>query len=258
MARLGLLCFLALCTGSAGHLQKRALRRSEANEEGPALVSPTPLTPLSSDEVASAAELDQIQKDLKTSEVDRAKITLLQKTARDIAKAHHHGYQSLETQQLLATQSQDVLQSFPGDEYPGSVVREQRQQLKEIAAQTQGVLGFSAKAAKEASERALQNAVAIEKAAMQAQHKAEIQHAEAKKASEMSAKLASEAKVELQRVEAATASAVQDKTEPAQRHDSRVTSAPSRLQKVVMVRKLNSTGLVEDDDSADYDDSELD
>mmetsp|Transcript_3022 Transcript_3022/g.6899 ORF Transcript_3022/g.6899 Transcript_3022/m.6899 type:complete len:245 (-) Transcript_3022:64-798(-) len=244
MARLGLLCFLALCTGSAGHLQKRALRRSEANEEGPALVSPTPLTPLSSDEVASAAELDQIQKDLKTSEVDRAKITLLQK--------------SLETQQLLATQSQDVLQSFPGDEYPGSVVREQRQQLKEIAAQTQGVLGFSAKAAKEASERALQNAVAIEKAAMQAQHKAEIQHAEAKKASEMSAKLASEAKVELQRVEAATASAVQDKTEPAQRHDSRVTSAPSRLQKVVMVRKLNSTGLVEDDDSADYDDSELD
>jgi len=194
--------------------------------------------------VASAAELDQIQKDLKTSEVDRAKITLLQK--------------SLETQQLLATQSQDVLQSFPGDEYPGSVVREQRQQLKEIAAQTQGVLGFSAKAAKEASERALQNAVAIEKAAMQAQHKAEIQHAEAKKASEMSAKLASEAKVELQRVEAATASAVQDKTEPAQRHDSRVTSAPSRLQKVVMVRKLNSTGLVEDDDSADYDDSELD
>ncbi|CAE7357184.1 hypothetical protein AK812_SmicGene23420 [Symbiodinium microadriaticum] len=245
MARLGLWCFLALCTASAGHgLQKRALRRSEASEEGPALVSPTPLTPLSSDEVASAAELDQIQKDLKTSEADRAKITLLQK--------------SLETQQLLAKQSQDVLQSFPGDEYPGSVVHEQQQQLKEIAAQTQSVLGFSAKAAKEASEKALQSAAAIEKAAIQAQHKAEIRREEAKKAAEMSAKLASEAKVELQRVEAATASAVkQDKTEPAQRHDSRVTSAPSRLQKAVTVRK-NSTGLVEDDDTADYDESELD
>ncbi|CAE7774746.1 unnamed protein product [Symbiodinium pilosum] len=238
----------ALLATAHGSLHKRALRRPESAPNPVALVSPSPLTPLSNDEVASAAELEEIQKDLKASEADRAKITMLQK--------------SLQTQQLLAAESQAVVRSFSADEYPGSVLQEQQQQLKEFSAQTQGVLGFSAKAAKEASQKALESAVAIEKAAVRAQQKAEKQQAEAKKASELSAKLASEAKVELQRVQAAVASPMvkPDKTQPATRHDSRATNAPSRLQTVAMVKKTNSTGLADDsqEDGGDSEDGDLD
>mmetsp|Transcript_36490 Transcript_36490/g.84184 ORF Transcript_36490/g.84184 Transcript_36490/m.84184 type:complete len:243 (-) Transcript_36490:69-797(-) len=238
-----LVAFFVSIVFAQGHLhQRKALRKVEIEEVKPiALVSPAPLTPISRDEVSSAAELARVEKELKTSEMDQARIVMLKR--------------SLETQRVLVSQSQAVAESFAGNEYPSNVVREQQEKLQEFEAQTREVLNFSTKAAKEASQQALTQAVAIQQAAMEAQKEAQTDRMEAKKASELSAKLASEATVELQRLAAVTAAV----SPTPQRRATRPVTSPSRLQRATEVRKTNSSFVEEaSDDASDSNDGDLD